>query len=62
MTTNQAIEYLLRTYGWSKYKLAQRIGCAPVSIDQWLKGTKMGAQYRAIVKRKFGVEVNDETL
>lgn len=59
MKTNQAIEYLLRTYGWSKYKLAQIIGCAPASIDQWLRGTKMSAPYREIVKSKFGIEIHD---
>lgn len=59
MTTEQAITYLLNTLNCSKYELAQRIGCAPVSINQWLRGTKMGPQYRKELNERFGVVVDD---
>jgi hypothetical protein len=35
------------------------MGSAPISVDQWLKRTKMGEQYRAIFLKLFGVQIND---
>ena len=60
MNTKEAVQKVLDDNNFSKYELAQRLTCAPVSIDQWLRGTKMSIGYRNIFLDKFGVEINDD--
>jgi hypothetical protein len=65
MKTKTAVNFVLKhrkdAQGnpYTKYKLAMEIGAAPVSIDQWLRRTKMGPEYKEIFKRKFGVIIDD---
>lgn len=59
MKTKQAINFILKHEGLTKYALAQRLGCAPVSIDQWLKRTRMSKAYAKLVLKHFGIIVTD---
>lgn len=63
MRTKTAVNYVLNhkldSNGnkFTKYSLAMEVGAAPISIDQWLKRTKMGPEYRALFLKKFGVTI-----
>ena len=59
MRTKTAVAHVLKHKGLTKYALAQELGCAPVSIDQWLKRTRMSRAYAEIFYKKFKVQVND---
>lgn len=48
MQTKEAIEFVLNTKGLTKYALAKSLGVAPVSVNQWLRGTRMST---AVAKR-----------
>lgn len=58
MTTKEAIEHEL-SKGITKYRIAQLLHCAPVSVNQWLRGTKMSDMYKDKFKEVFGVEIDD---
>ena len=58
MTTKEAIESML-VQDMTKYQLAKTMGCAPISINQWLRGTKMSDYYRHIFYKRFGIEIDD---
>ncbi len=59
MRTKAAVSFVLKRHGLTKYALAQSLGCAPVSIDQWLKRTRMSKAYAEIFYKKYKVVVND---
>lgn len=65
MKTKTAVNFVLKHRKdaegkpYTKYKLAMEVGAAPVSIDQWLKRTKMGNQYKAIFLKLYGVVIDD---
>lgn len=59
MTTAQAVNYVLVREGLSKYRLAKILGCAPVSVNQWLRGTKMSDFYKHSMFNTFGVKIDD---
>ena len=59
MKTRQAIKFILKKNGLTKYALAQEIGCNPTSINQWERRTRMSKAYANIVYRKFKVVVTD---
>ena len=64
MKTKTAVNFVLKhrkdSNGkpFTKYSLAMEVGAAPVSVDQWLKRTTMGSQYRDIFLAKFGVTID----
>jgi hypothetical protein len=63
--TKSAVSYVLKHRkdaegnAMTKYRLAMELGAAPVSVDQWLRRTKMGEQYRNVFYKKFGVLIHD---
>lgn len=65
MKTKAAVNFVLKHRKdakgkpFTKYSLAMELGAAPVSVDQWLRRTKMGPEYRSIFYSKFGVTIND---
>lgn len=59
MQTKLAVLEVLKTRGLTKYALAKRLGCHPVSINQWLANTRMSADYANKFERLFGVEIDD---
>jgi len=59
MKTKQAVKFVLQHEGFTKYALAQKLGCAPVSIDQWLKRTRMSKAYAAKFYQTFKIMVTD---
>ena len=59
MQTKAAVYHVLRRDGISKYRMSQDMGCAPISVNQWLSGTKMCAAYREKFKELYGVTIND---
>lgn len=64
MNTKAAVNFVLKHRkdaegkAFTKYSLAMSVGAAPISIDQWLRRTKMGPEYRAIFYSKFGVTID----
>lgn len=59
MKTKTAVNFVLKHRGLTKYALAQELGCAPVSIDQWLKRTRMSKAYAEVFYKKFKVTIDD---
>tara|TARA_R110000796_G_scaffold62616_1_gene144370 strand:- start:2407 stop:2604 length:198 start_codon:yes stop_codon:yes gene_type:complete len=65
MKTKTAVNFVLKHRkdaegkALTKYRLSSMMGSAPISVDQWLKRTKMGEQYKAIFLKLFGVQIND---
>jgi hypothetical protein len=59
MNTKEAVEHILLDQGISKYKLAQEMGAFPVSVNQWLSGTKMSDVNRALFFVVYGVRIDD---
>lgn len=58
MTSKEAIEHLMAT-GLSKYRIAKSLGLAPVSINQYLSGTKMSVQTAAKLASVHGLVITD---
>jgi|JI7StandDraft_1071085.scaffolds.fasta_scaffold05971_10 predicted transcriptional regulator len=61
MTTSNAVRTVLSERLFTKYKLAQILGCSATSVNQWLNKTKMGKQYAQEFKNQFSIEVTDAT-
>lgn len=59
MKTKQAVAFVLKHHGLTKYALAQSLGCAPVSIDQWLGRTRMSRAYANRFYQLYKVQVVD---
>lgn len=65
MKTKTAVAYILKHRKdaegntMTKYRLAKELGAAPVSVDQWLRRTKMSDQYKSIFFSKFKIQIND---
>lgn len=57
-TSQQAVTILLGR-GLTKYRIATRLGMAPVSVNQWLKGVRMSQATALLVKQEFGIEITD---
>jgi len=58
MDTKAAVEEVLDT-GLSKYALAKALGCFPVSVNQWLRGTKMSDKYSDKFTELYGITIDD---
>ncbi len=59
MKTKQAVAFVLKHKGITKYRMSQDMGCAPPSIDQWLKRTRMSKAYAEIFYSLYKVVIND---
>lgn len=59
MKTKVAVRFVLKQHGLTEYALAQRLGCTPTSVSQWLKRTRMSHAYANKLRQEFGVMVTD---
>lgn len=58
MRTKEAVEYLIST-GLTKYRIAKTLGITPVSINQYLNGTKVSAKTAGLFKSHFSIDISD---
>lgn len=59
MPTADAVRTVLSERLFTKYRLAQALGCSATSVNQWLSGTTMGIEYAELFKQQFNIEVKD---
>lgn len=59
MQTKEAIEFVLNTKTITKYALAKSLGVAPVSVNQWLRGTRMSASKAELFKKVYLIEIEN---
>lgn len=59
MNTQQAVAFVLEMHDITKYRLAQQMSAAPVSVNQWLKGTKMSPANIKLFNDLYNVEIKD---
>ena len=59
MRTKDAVAKVLADRGITKYRMARDMDSFPVSVSQWLTGTKMSAPNRARFLALYGVEIDD---
>lgn len=59
LSTKEAVERMLAA-GYTKYRLAKALGVASsVSVNQWLKGTKMRKDTAHRFEQLTGIAIND---
>ena len=64
MKLNEAIQEILDTTGYSKYKLAKHLGVEPISIDNMLRGKSKGVN-KAIAENlqtDFYMRLDDDQI
>jgi predicted transcriptional regulator len=61
MKTADAVAAVLAERMFSKYRLAQSLGAAATSVNQWLSGTRMSSAYAGKFKEQYSIEVTDAT-
>lgn len=59
MQTKEAVEFVLNAKGLTKYALAKSLKAAPVSVNQWLRGTRMSAPKALLFKKLYLIEIED---
>ena len=59
MQTKEAVEYVLNAKGLTKYALAKSLKSAPVSVNQWLRGTRMSASKAMLFKKLYFIEIEN---
>lgn len=59
MQTKEAVEFVLNAKGLTKYALAKSLGVAPVSVNQWLRGTRMSASKAMLFKELYFIEIEN---
>lgn len=59
MKTKQAVQLVLDTKGLSKYALAQSLGAYPISVNQWLRGTRMSQPFADKFEELYGITIDD---
>lgn len=60
MNTYEAISYVLKEEGISKYKLAHEIAISPIMVSNYLtKGTRMRKDTAARFKARYNIDVTD---
>lgn len=59
MQTKEAVSFVLNAKGLTKYALAKSLGSAPVSVNQWLRGTRMSAAKAEKFKQLYIIEIED---
>lgn len=62
MITSEAVQKVLKDKGVSKYRLSQEMGAAPILVDYWLHGTKMGVAYRELFEKLYGIRIDDNSM
>jgi len=60
MRTHEAVEKVTETR--TRYRVSQDLGCAPILVSHWLRGTKMGTQYRELFEQVYGITINDNPM
>lgn len=58
MQTKEAVEYLIGK-GLTKYRIAKTLGITPVSINQYLNGTKASEKTAKLFETHFGIIISD---
>lgn len=58
-STKEAIEFIIDTYGTTKYKLAKELGASPPSVNQWLKKTRMSKPYADLIFELYDITITD---
>lgn len=61
MTTKDAVAKVLVDRGITKYRMAKDMDAFPISVNQWLSGTKMNDQNRVLFLALYGVAIDDKT-
>jgi predicted transcriptional regulator len=60
MTTAEAVATVLAERApLSKYRLGLMMQSTATSVNQWLKGTRMGADNAKLFREQFDIEVTD---
>lgn len=59
MKTKQAVKFVLKHKALSKYALAQQLGAAPPSVNQWLNKTRMSKYYASKFLALYKIEITD---
>jgi len=59
LNTREAVSTILAGGKLTKYRMAQDLGCAPILVNYWLKGTIMGTDYRELFYKIYGVEITE---
>lgn len=59
MQTKEAVEFVLNAKGLTKYALAKSLNAAPVSVNQWLRGTRMSASKAKLFKKLYFIEIEN---
>lgn len=62
MTTKDAVAKVLADRGITKYRMAMQMDAFPISISQWLTGTKMSDPNRVLFLALYGVVINDDAI
>lgn len=60
MRTAQAVAFVLKDQGLTKYGLAKALGLgATTSVYQWLKGTRMNSTSATKFEELYGITISD---
>jgi predicted transcriptional regulator len=59
MKTSDAVAKVLLERGLSKYALAKSLNVFPVSINQWLKGTRMSERIADEFERLYKIKITN---
>lgn len=59
MNTKDAVHHVLVTTRKSKYRLARDLGVAPIMIDNYLNGTRMGVERAKTFLDLFNIVIED---
>jgi len=60
MLTKDAVVLILTKHKLTKYALAKALNCAAaVSVNQWLRGTRMSYTIAEKFKTLYGIEIDD---
>jgi len=59
MQTKEAVEFVLNAKGLTKYALAKSLKSAPVSVNQWLRGTRMSTSKAMLFKKLYFIEIEN---
>lgn len=59
MQTKEAVEFILASKGLTKYALAKSLRVAPVSVNQWLRGTRMSTAVAERFKTLYIINIEN---
>ncbi len=59
MQTKEAVEFVLSAKGLTKYALAKSLKSASVSVNQWLRGTRMSTTKAKLFKKLYFIEIEN---